>query len=109
MPLAVEQVRTLSEEIPARYKGLVLLGAATGLRPGELFGLQVRHLDLLHATVSVEQQIQQTPSTVCTSARPRPPARTERFHSPAWRMGPGGLPARRPAYRRAQPPVDEAA
>ncbi|WP_239015188.1 tyrosine-type recombinase/integrase [Streptomyces sp. CdTB01] len=60
VPLAVEQVRTLSEEIPARYKGLVLLGAGTGLRPGELFGLQLRHVDLLHATVSVEQQIQQT-------------------------------------------------
>ncbi|MER7533215.1 site-specific integrase [Streptomyces sp. NPDC097704] len=60
VPLAVEQVRTLSEEIPGRYKGLVLLGAATGLRPGELFGLQLRHVDLLHATVSVEQQIQQT-------------------------------------------------
>ncbi|MDT0612888.1 hypothetical protein [Streptomyces lancefieldiae] len=54
LPLTVEQVRTLSEEIPARYKGLVLLGAATGLRPGELFGLQVRHLDLLHGTISVE-------------------------------------------------------
>jgi integrase len=72
VPLAVEQVRTLSEEIPARYKGLVLLGAATGLRPGELFGLQVRHLDLL-------------PSTACTSARPRPLARTARSRSPAWR------------------------
>ncbi|CAM5229557.1 tyrosine-type recombinase/integrase [Streptomyces tanashiensis] len=60
VPLAVEQVRTLAEEIPQRYKGLVLLGISTGLRPGELFGLQVRHLDLLHATVSVEQQIQQT-------------------------------------------------
>ncbi|MFF5333068.1 tyrosine-type recombinase/integrase [Streptomyces sp. NPDC013181] len=60
VPLAVEQVRTLAEEIPGRYKGLVLLGACTGLRPGELFGLQIRHVDLLHATVSVEQQIQQT-------------------------------------------------
>ncbi|MGV9871971.1 tyrosine-type recombinase/integrase [Streptomyces cellulosae] len=60
LPLAVEQVRTLSEEVPTRYKGLVLLGATTGLRPGELFGLQLRHVDLLHATVSVEQQIQQT-------------------------------------------------
>jgi integrase len=60
VPLAVEQVRTLSEQIPGRYKALVLLGAATGLRPGELFGLQLRHADLLHATVAVEQQIQQT-------------------------------------------------
>ncbi|MFE4971850.1 tyrosine-type recombinase/integrase [Kitasatospora sp. NPDC056651] len=60
VPLPVEQVRRLSAEIPARYRGLVLLGAATGLRPGELFGLQLRHVDLLHATVTVEQQIQQT-------------------------------------------------
>lgn len=60
VPLAVEEVRTLAERIPGRYKALVLLGAATGLRPGELFGLQLRHTDLLHATVSVEQQIQQT-------------------------------------------------
>ncbi|WP_308346800.1 tyrosine-type recombinase/integrase [Streptomyces sp. ISL-66] len=60
VPLAVEQVRTLADEIPARYKGLVLLGAATGLRPGKLFGLQRRHLDVRMATVSVKQQIQQT-------------------------------------------------
>lgn len=60
VPLAVEQVRTLAEEIPGRYRGLVLLGACTGLRPGELFGLQLQHVDLLHATVSVEQQVQQT-------------------------------------------------
>lgn len=60
VPLSVEQIRDLAERIPARYKGLVLLGAATGLRPGELFGLQLRHVDLLNATVSVEQQIQQT-------------------------------------------------
>ncbi|MET9603170.1 site-specific integrase [Streptomyces sp. NPDC006459] len=50
----------MAEEIPRRCKGLVLLGASTGLRPGELFGLQLQHVDLLHATVSVEQQIQQT-------------------------------------------------
>ncbi|CAG6394100.1 hypothetical protein SCOCK_240052 [Actinacidiphila cocklensis] len=35
-------------------------GRRHGLRPGELFGLQLRHADLLHATVTVEQQIQQT-------------------------------------------------
>ncbi|MGY4980383.1 hypothetical protein ACWCYL_25075 [Streptomyces sp. 900105755] len=79
------RARTLSEEIPARYKGLVLLGAATGLRPGELFGLQLRHVNLLHATISVEQQIQQTAKHgvyVC-------PPKTARSHRtvplPAWR------------------------
>ncbi|MFF3918298.1 tyrosine-type recombinase/integrase [Streptomyces sp. NPDC001852] len=60
VPLSVDQVRELAAAIPPRYQGLVLLGAATGLRPGELFGLQLRHVDLLHAAVTVEQQIQQT-------------------------------------------------
>lgn len=72
-------------EIPARYKGLGLLGAATGLRPGELFGLKLRHVDLLHATVFVEQQIQQTAKH---SVYVRPP-KTARSHH----MVP--LPARR--------------
>ncbi|MEV7357501.1 site-specific integrase [Kitasatospora sp. NPDC091276] len=35
-------------------------GSTCTLRPGELFGLQLRHVDLLHATVTVEQQVQQT-------------------------------------------------
>lgn len=60
VPLTVEQIRGLAAEMPAQYGALVLLGAATGLRPGELFGLQLRHIDLLHAAVSVEQQVQQT-------------------------------------------------
>jgi integrase len=41
------------------YQGLVLLAAGTGLRPGEVFGLQLRHLNLLQATVTVDQQVQQ--------------------------------------------------
>jgi integrase len=60
VPLSVGQVRQLAATISPRYRSLVLLGAATGLHPGELFGLQFRHIDLLHATVTVEQQIQQT-------------------------------------------------
>jgi len=58
-PLTVEQVEALVAGTPARYRALVLLGAGTGLRSGELFGLQVRHVDFLRRTVTVEQQVQQ--------------------------------------------------
>ncbi len=37
-----------------------MLAAGTGLRAGELFGLQVRHVDFLRRLLTVEQQVQQT-------------------------------------------------
>ncbi|WP_256069815.1 MULTISPECIES: tyrosine-type recombinase/integrase [unclassified Streptomyces] len=75
IPLTVDQVRSLAEQIPAPYKALILLAAATGLRPGEVFGLQLRHVNLLQATVSVEQQVQQTKHGVFIG-----PPKTERSH-----------------------------
>ncbi|MGJ6961145.1 tyrosine-type recombinase/integrase [Streptosporangium sp. G11] len=60
VPLTVKQVQELAAAMPARYRALVVLGAGTGLRPGELFGLQVRHLNFLRRMVQVDQQVQQT-------------------------------------------------
>ncbi|WP_432020695.1 tyrosine-type recombinase/integrase [Streptomyces sp. 1222.5] len=59
VPLSVGQVRALTEAMPARYRALVVTGAGTGLRPGELFGLQVRHVDFFKRQLHVEQQVQQ--------------------------------------------------
>ena len=87
VPLAVPQVRVLADQIATPYKGLVLLAAATGLRPGEVFGLQLRHLDLLHATITVDQQVQQT-STACSWGRPKPSARTGSCRCPGWQPRP---------------------
>jgi integrase len=60
VPLTVEQVRALAAAIPDRYRALVVTAAGTGLRPGELFGLQVRHVDFFKRQLRVEQQVQQT-------------------------------------------------
>ncbi|GAA0657242.1 site-specific integrase [Streptomyces thermocarboxydovorans] len=60
VPLTVEEVRALADAMPDRYRALVVLGAGTGLRPGELFGLQVRHVDFFKRLLHVEQQVQQT-------------------------------------------------
>ncbi|OIV38775.1 site-specific integrase [Mangrovactinospora gilvigrisea] len=71
VPLTVEQVQALAAGVPAQYRALVLLGAATGLRPGELFGLQLRHLDLFGRSVTVDQQILRAPKRGTVIGEPK--------------------------------------
>ncbi|MCG3040264.1 site-specific integrase [Streptomyces sp. S1A] len=60
VPLTRDEVERLTTAVPDRYRALVVLAAGSGLRPGELFGLQVRHVNFLGRSVKVEQQLQQT-------------------------------------------------
>ncbi|WP_200213396.1 tyrosine-type recombinase/integrase [Micromonospora coerulea] len=60
-PLTVEQVDQLAGATPPRYRALVVVGAATGLRQGELFGVQVADVDFLRRTLTVERQVQPGP------------------------------------------------
>ncbi|MFD4526488.1 tyrosine-type recombinase/integrase [Streptomyces sp. NPDC058470] len=77
VPLTVDQVGILANAVQRRYRALVILGAGTGLRPGGLFGLKVKHIDFTHRMVKVEQQIQRVPGEkgvhVC-------PPKTRRSH-----------------------------
>lgn len=57
-PLTVEQVEALAAAMPHRYRALVTVGAGTGLRQGELFGLQVADVDFLRRRVNVQRQVQ---------------------------------------------------
>jgi integrase len=52
----VAQVSALADAIGARYRALVLVAAYAGLRWGELVGLRVRRVDLLHARITVAEQ-----------------------------------------------------
>lgn len=56
-PLSPAAVHALVAAAPAHYRALVLLAAASGLRQGELLGLEVEHVDFLRRTVRVEQQL----------------------------------------------------
>lgn len=58
VPLTVEEVNRLAEAISPRYRALVIVGAAAGLRQGELFGLRVSDVNFLKRTIGVVQQIQ---------------------------------------------------
>ncbi|MGN7136429.1 site-specific integrase [Streptomyces pseudogriseolus] len=57
VPLDPAVVGALLAAASPRYRALVRLAATTGLRQGELFGLEVEHVDLTAATVEVEQQL----------------------------------------------------
>jgi integrase len=53
----VTQVAALADAIPPRFRALVLVAAYTGLRWGELAGLRVRRVDLLHRQITVAEQL----------------------------------------------------
>lgn len=55
----VEQVWELADAIAQHLRCIVLVAGFTGLREGELLGLERRHVNALHRTISVEQQEQQ--------------------------------------------------
>jgi integrase len=53
----VTQVAALADAIGPRYRALVLVAAYGGLRWGELVGLRVKRVDLLHGRVTVAEQV----------------------------------------------------
>jgi integrase len=55
--LTSEQVVRLADEVPDRYRALVIVSAALGLRQGEACGLTVDRVDFLRRTVTIDRQI----------------------------------------------------
>lgn len=55
VPLTVEQVETIAGRVPPWFRAMVILGAATGLRSGELRGLTWDRL--VDGTVVVDRQL----------------------------------------------------
>jgi integrase len=55
--LTTEPVHAQAGAISARYRALIVAGAGTGLRPGELFGLTAPRVDFLRRQVHVEEQL----------------------------------------------------
>lgn len=71
VPLTVDQVAALVEEIGDRYKAMVVTQAGCGLRIGELLALRVCDVDFLRRTLRVEDQIDRV-------SRERVPPKTPR-------------------------------
>ncbi|MGC4891061.1 tyrosine-type recombinase/integrase [Micromonospora sp. DT227] len=58
VPLTLDQVDALAAALPGRYRRLIEADAATGLRQGEMFGLEVRALRVADQELVVDQQVQ---------------------------------------------------
>ncbi|MGE5765506.1 MAG: tyrosine-type recombinase/integrase [Mycobacterium leprae] len=56
-PLGLDVVEALANAVPEPLRGIVVLGAGTGLRQGEMFGLTVDRVDFLHRTLTVDRQL----------------------------------------------------
>jgi integrase len=71
------QIHTLAAALPERYRAVPLVAAATGLRVGELFGLELPEgIDFLHREIHVRQQL-----TVISGRKPylaQPKTKTSR-------------------------------
>ncbi|MGW5333624.1 tyrosine-type recombinase/integrase [Streptomyces bauhiniae] len=57
VPLHKDAVHALIEAAPPRYRAMILLAVASGLRQGEVFGLEVDCVDFLRKEVTVRQQL----------------------------------------------------
>jgi integrase len=57
IPLELAQVQALSGAMPERYGALVILGAGTGLRQSEAFGLTVDRIDFPRRVLTVDRQL----------------------------------------------------
>ncbi|MEU7678107.1 tyrosine-type recombinase/integrase [Micromonospora taraxaci] len=60
VPLTLSQVDELAAVMPPRYRAVVEFDAGTGLRQGELFGVEVDDLDLDERMLTVARQVQPT-------------------------------------------------
>jgi integrase len=64
-------VEALIEAAPARYRALIVLGAGTGLRQGEAFGLTIDRVDFLRRQLTVDRQLLLMPGGAPTFAPPK--------------------------------------
>lgn len=57
VPLEIDQVRAVADEMPDRWQAAVWVAAGLGLRQGEVLGLTVDRVDFLRRQVKVDRQM----------------------------------------------------
>jgi integrase len=64
-PWTLAQVEAMAAALPARYAVVPYLGAGTGMRQGECFGLAVDDADFLHRVIHVRRQVRLIGDVAC--------------------------------------------
>lgn len=88
VPLTTQQVKALASAAPEDLAALVVFGAGTGLRSGEILGPPVGAVDFLRREVHVEQQLVYIPGTGVFLAPPKTRPGSGPFPSRATRWRP---------------------
>ena len=99
--LTPEDLHRLADEVPARFRALILLGGYLGLRWGECVGLRISDIDLVRGTLSVTREISEVGGVLAVESPTTgsgvrtlelPPLLVEelRAHVAAHRAGAGG-------------------
>lgn len=57
VPLEPAAVLALADAVPEWYRAAILLAAGSGARQGEVFGLEVEHVDFLRREMTLRQQV----------------------------------------------------
>ncbi len=103
MPMTPQQVYDIAEAVPPRYRALIVAGAATGLRQGELLGLTLDRVDFLRRTIRVDRQLVTIAGQQPFLAPPKTPSSTRTIpaaqvaldalaaHLATFESGPDGL------------------
>ena len=81
--LTPEQVAALADAIEPRYRALVLCAAYTGLRWGELAGLEVRRVDFLRRRIDVASVLIEVDGDLTLGAPPKTKASRSSVSVPA--------------------------
>jgi integrase len=78
----IRQIWKLADAVPERFRCVVLLAGFVGLRRGEVFGLERRHVDLLHGQLIVRQQQQELKGRGVVLLEPKTQAGVRRLALP---------------------------
>ncbi len=71
IPLTPAEITALATTVAGRYRAAVITAAYSGLRPGELFALRRRDVDLEAAQLHVRQTLTETPGQPLTFGPPK--------------------------------------
>lgn len=86
VPMTTEEVKDLAAAAPEDLRALVVFGAGTGLRSGEMLGLSVDAVDFLRREVRVEQQLVYIPGSGVFLAPPKTRAAVRTVPLPSYAL-----------------------
>lgn len=83
VPMSAGEVFAIASAMPERYRALVVVAAATGLRQGELLGLTLDRIDFLRRTIRVDRQLITISGQAPYLAPPKTPSSCRSIPAPA--------------------------